>query len=342
MPTATEVARRASAPPEEEFWQRYSPHHEFPLSSATSIALHVLILALLAVAGWWIIRMGSARSLPLADVPVYLEQGGGDGPGQGGIGPGGDRRNPLFEDVGRNERKDPDRPVDPPQNRLVPPPVVLPRPPKDDADLRQLFKESDQAKIELERITNANREKFRQASRRNGQPGPGGKDKDKGPGNGPGPGGLGTPEERDERLGRWVMVFDTYSGDDYARQLDSLGAYLGVPHKDGEKVSYLIIRDLHARPATGKFEDLADIGRIHWTDSKRESIAPLCQALGIRPVPDHDLAFFPEELERKLLRLELQYKGLREDQIRETRFKIRKTADGHEPVVIEQTPKKRT
>ena len=32
------------APFEEPFWQRYSPHHEFPLSSATSIALHMLAL----------------------------------------------------------------------------------------------------------------------------------------------------------------------------------------------------------------------------------------------------------------------------------------------------------
>jgi hypothetical protein len=341
MPTATQAAGRAPAPPEEEFWQRYSPHHEFPLSSATSIALHLLILALLAVAGWWIVSMGSARSAPLPDVPVYVEPGGGNGPGQNGSGPGGDRRDGQVEDVGPDQQKH-DRPIDPTPKRLVQPPVVPPLPPKDDADLRRLLRESDQAKDELERITEANRQKFRQALRRAGRPGPGGKDKDKGPGNGPGPGGLGTPEQRELRPGRWVMVFDTYSGDDYARQLDSLGAYLGIPHKDGEKVSYLIIRDLHARPATAKFEDLADIGRIHWTDSKRESIAPLCQALGIRPVPDHVLAFFPEELERKLLRLELQYKGLREDQIRETRFKIRKTADGHEPVVIEQTPKKRT
>jgi hypothetical protein len=337
MPTATQAAGRTSAPPEEEFWQRYSPHHEFPLSSATSIALHVLILALLAVAGWWIIRMGSERSAPLADVPVFVEPpSGGGAPGPGGNGPGGGQPALLIEDVGP-KHENPDQ-IESPKNRLDQPAGLPPVVPQNNGDLKRIIGESEQAIIESERITKENREKLRQALRRSSRPGPGGKDKDEGPG----PGGLGTPEEREERLGRWVMVFDTYSGDDYARQLDSLGAYLGIPHKDGEKVSYLIIRDLHARPATGKFEDLADIGRIHWTDAKRESIAPLCHALGIRPVPDHVLAFFPEELERKLLRVELQYKGLREDQIRETRFKIRKTADGHEPVVIEQTPKKRT
>jgi len=342
MPTATQATGRVSSPPEEEFWQRYSPHHEFPLSSATSIAIHVLLLALLALAGWWIVRMGSERSAPLADVPVDFDWGGGGGgPGQGGDGPDGVNDGPQAENVGQNQQN-PDRPAEPPQNRLVPPPAMPPLVPKDDGDWERLRAETEQARIEVERITKANRERVRQGLREGGRPGPGGKDKDRGPGKGPGPGGLGTPREREERLGRWVMVFDTYSGDDYARQLASLGAFLGIPRQDGNDVSYVIIRDLRVRPAGGKVQDLAEIDRIHWTDGKRESIAPLCQTLGIRPTPDHVLAFFPEELERKLLRLELQYKGLREDQIRETRFKIRKTADGYEPVVIEQTAKKQT
>ena len=29
--------KAALIPPEEKFWQRYSPHHEFPLSTVTSI-----------------------------------------------------------------------------------------------------------------------------------------------------------------------------------------------------------------------------------------------------------------------------------------------------------------
>ena len=77
----------------------------------------------------------------------------------------------------------------------------------------------------------------------------------------------------------------------------------------------------------------------YWVDEKRESITPLCMALGIRPTPDHVVAFFPEELEKKLLKLELQYRGRREDDIYETRFKVRKTASGYEPIVIEQKAK---
>src|SRR5262245_52595677 len=34
---------KSLTPPEERFWQRYSPHYEFPISSVSSLAIHVLI-----------------------------------------------------------------------------------------------------------------------------------------------------------------------------------------------------------------------------------------------------------------------------------------------------------
>ena len=36
-------------PPEERFWKRYSPHHEFTLSSASSAVVHLLALGILAL-----------------------------------------------------------------------------------------------------------------------------------------------------------------------------------------------------------------------------------------------------------------------------------------------------
>src|SRR4051794_38081251 len=39
-----------SQPPAESFWQRYSPHHEFPLSSVGSLTLHAVLLGLLVLA----------------------------------------------------------------------------------------------------------------------------------------------------------------------------------------------------------------------------------------------------------------------------------------------------
>jgi hypothetical protein len=344
MPAAAPSVDRASMPPEEQFWQRYSPHHEFPLSSATSVGLHVLALVLLALLGWWLARQASVTRSALPELPVYVQSGK---PGGGPRGDGAEQAvaggGAQAEDIGP-KKQDQKEQVGPSRIELAQPRLEQPQQPDDKDALQRLIKESQRIGNESERITKENREKLRQGLARPGskdRPGPGGpgKDgKDGGRGNRTGP-GPGTLEERERRMGRWVMVFDTYNGEDYARQLAGLGAFLGIPVRQGEDVSYKIIRDLRARPAAGEFEDLAEIGRIQWTDERSESIAPLCRALGIQPAPDHVLAFFPVELEQKLLRLELRYKGLREEQIRETRFKIRKTADGYEPVVIEQKPK---
>jgi len=338
MPAAVDSLGRSPSAPEEQFWQRYSPHHEFPLSSATSVALHGLLLALLVLLGSWLAGFASAPRGGLGEVPVYvLQDGGGQGNPDGDGNPAGLPAN-LVEDIGPIQEKAISGPM-PPRNRLDQAVRAPPNPPKsnDDSELRRLIQAGDRAHEESRRMSAENRARLREGLRRTQGTGP----KDKGPGNGDGPGpvGLGTPKEREERLDRWVMVFDTYSGEDYARQLAGLGAFLAIPRREGDRESYVIVRDLHFRPVTGRTEDLAEITRIGWTDAKRESIAPLCAALGIRPVPDHVLAFFPHELERKLLRLELQHKGLREDQIRETRFKIRKTASSYEPIVIEQKAK---
>src|SRR3982750_431601 len=64
-------------PPDEKFWQRHSPHQEFPLSGVATVLIHLLVLfGLVLVAG---VRGCTAEkdrgSLPIvADVPV-----GGDG-----------------------------------------------------------------------------------------------------------------------------------------------------------------------------------------------------------------------------------------------------------------------
>src|SRR5262249_48503762 len=163
----------------------------------------------------------------------------------------------------------------------------------------------------------------------------GGKDRGQGTGKGDKEGpNTGKLDDRMKRSLRWVMIFETYNGDDYARQLAALGAFLAIPQGKGDL--YLVIRDLNKRPHHGSVEDITKITRIYWEDNKRESITPLSMALGIRPVPDHIVAFFPEKLEKELLQIELQYKNKKEHEIFETRFKVQKTATGYAPVVIDQ------
>ena len=48
----------------------------------------------------------------------------------------------------------------------------------------------------------------------------------------------------------------------------------------------------------------------------------------------------PEELEQKLLKLEKAYRGLEEDQIHETKFRVLEKDGRFEPQVVEQTPRR--
>ena len=339
QPVVVKGAKAAAAsPPEEEFWKRYSPHHEFPLSTAASVALHVLALVLLAVIGIWLLSSAN-RKKPLQEIGVVVVGGGGGGnPRAQGEGPGGELSRPEEEDLG-NDNKDTPNQADPKRERLnatLPPIDLMPQ--TNDQNARELIEQAGDAVRSQSRINKDAQDKLRR-SVGYGQGGPGrdggrergqdtGKGSDKGAGDG---------NKRYERTLRWVMVFDTYNGEDYANQLSGLGAILAIPRSNNQ---YFVIRDLKKRPRVDLLdENIEQIKRIYWVDDKRESITPLCMALGVNPTPDHVVAFFPEKLEAQLLKLELKYKGLKENEIYETRFKVRKTAGGYEPVVVDQKAK---
>jgi hypothetical protein len=341
MSTANPAAKKAKSsksPPEETFWKRYSPHHEFPLSTVMSVSMHVLSLVLLFLAVRWLIHSDKGR--PLQEIGVIIAPGGGGGNPQGvGKGPGGELKSPDQENVDTSaENSNTPPPPERTQPELAPskPEAIFPT--VQDQGVRELLKSSNDAVRAQAHVADSVREKLRRGLMPGqGQGGPGsggGKDRgtDTGIGRDTGP-GTGNMNERLKRTLRWVMVFDTFNGEDYARQLAGLGAILAFPRS---KDQYLVVRDLNTRPARGHVEDIEKIKRIYWVDDKRESITPLCLALGVKPVPDHVVAFFPEKLEKKLLELELKYKGRKESEIYETRFKIVKSASGYDPVVIDQ------
>jgi hypothetical protein len=339
MPSATTSVPGTPLPPEEKFWQRHSPHHEFPLSSVTSVAIHIVVLILLFCLGKFLLDMASDSRKPLVEVPVFVgDPGGGGRPLGAGAGPGPGAGNPQLENVGKPDAADPNpaKPVDPKRPEINPLPALDPLPTKDRGD-RELIENAKKAEEQLSRMSKKARDSLRKGlgTHNPGKDGGPGKDKDGGPGEGEGP-GSGSGKRRLERMDRWIMLFDTLSGEDYARQLHGLGAILAIPRDNDE---YAIIRDLSQRPVKVELGDIGSIQRVYWEDNKIDSIRPLCRALGIEPEPTHVVAFFPESLELKLLRIELQFKGLREEQIKQTRFKIRRTANGYEPVVVDQNAK---
>src|SRR5207248_10268307 len=115
-----------------------------------------------------------------------------------------------------------------------------------------------------------------------GGPGSGG---GAGTGDGPGTGGgdgANTGGIRAARKLRWTIMFNTVSGYDYLRQLDTLGAILAVKAPDGELKT---IRNLLQRPAKLEVEDLQKLNRIFWIDDKSETVEQLVHALGLPFTP---------------------------------------------------------
>jgi hypothetical protein len=328
------------APAEEPFWNRYSAHHEFPLSTATSIALHVLALVFLIVAGWWVASMIEKSKLEVGTLEEStLAGGGGNRQGEGNA--AGDRP-----------------PASSGQEDVTPPTTEPPKPVADVAPLEPIKKqfadqldvilkdtdgrainEANEAVKALQKLTLATRNKLLNplgpGKGQGGSGRDGGKDagKDTGKDKFTGP-GVNKFSQRQTRVLRWVMRFNTLNGNDYRRQLAGLGAILAFPQPDG---GYVIYRDLTKTPAKGEVEDIAGIKRIFWVDEKKDSIRSLASAMDV-PVPDGPIvAFFPVELEAELLRKELLYKGKKEEDIKETHFKINRGSGGkYVPEVVEQ------
>ena len=49
-PTANPIPM--PVPPEEQFWKRYSPHHEAPLSGISSVATHIVLILMILLIAW--------------------------------------------------------------------------------------------------------------------------------------------------------------------------------------------------------------------------------------------------------------------------------------------------
>jgi hypothetical protein len=325
--------KAAQAPPAGIFWKKYSPHHEFPLSLSSSVFLHILGFVLLG--GFLLAFFGLNRDKELPVDAVTIAGGGGNKEGQGNN-PGGGvlpsneaiQDKPQPETVSNSINRE----------KLVKPEVKTPELVVPDAG-RPVDANTAAADNALSATSDKARKLLIGPLAGKGQGGPGsgggqGSGKGTGIGNASGP-GRGTLNQREKRQLRWTMIFNTRSGEDYADQLLGLGAILAILGPDGE---YLVIRDLDRRhrPVQAKPEDLKQLNRIYWVDDKPQSVHSLAMALGIRPVPDHIVAFFPQELEKELAEKELKSFRGKEEDIAETTFKVERRGNRYEPLVISQ------
>jgi hypothetical protein len=325
-------AKEQRQPSEESMWVRYSPHHEFPLSTATSVGVHILIVFLLILVGWvgsyFLIFGGN----PPPEVGAVVLDGGGGGNPHGvkdGV-----RDGFAKEDVQQPTDAVPTTPSADVDVKVdeKPPDLTIP---KTDNDSSRVV--SGEASSKLSKIAG-----LAGAWGRGGSGTGGGRGSGEGTGIGAGKGNGRALSDRERQMLRWTMTFRTENGEDYLRQLREIkpggGAILAIPK--GSDGTYEVIRDLNARPAVGQVEDVKKLNRIFWIDDKADSVATLARTLGIER-PQYIVAFFPYELEEELKRLEkaaaqAKYGGRRRvEDIQETKFSI--TADGR-PKVDSLTP----
>jgi hypothetical protein len=329
MTTATQTA---GLPPEEKFWQRYSPHREMPVSAASSLALHALVIGGLLLLAWlgWLgfqkpqgtLPVEPVRLLPpgsLKDSPVKPRLGDPDG-------------SPAVAEARPDPKPGPAEP-DPKRPTLDPPGVVEP-PEKKPVDSARLFPGGnprspfDEIKRAIEGKTRADGPNPRGDPRGDKDSPSLGGDKNRRP-----------LTVREQRMERWAMVLPARTGTEYLGQLRTLGAILAIPVEDGK--AFKVVRDLSGRgPAKLLDEDLSTLQRIYWYDHRPESVRSLMAALRCDLQPRYVVAFMPQALEERLLRLEKEYRGLREEQIKATQFEFRPDGrGGFSVVVVSQTPR---
>jgi hypothetical protein len=362
-PPAEKSGKQASSPlvpPEERFWQRYSPHAEFPLSSTGSLVLHLLAFGLLGLMAWLGTVLFSHVSRQLPVEAVRLAGGGGNPRGQGD---GPNTGAPIEAGSQTSEAATANAPP-----ADVPPPKIevnadpLPQPQFDEPG-RQIQKTDDSSRVFTGLSQRAAKIQL-PGSRPSGY-GKGGTGSGGGSGSGKGSGvGRGTNAgaenftQRQKRHARWDMLLgpDSKSASGYVRVLHSLGAILAIPVREsGDGFDYMIVRDLSARPAKLLKEDFLDVckelgAEYYWLEDKPINVKDILSILRIptpKIAPDklHFIALLPAKFEEKLFRLEIdflnkRYPGHSEDDIERTKFQLKGRNGNYEPEVVEQKLKK--
>ena len=323
----TKAAKKPSRqPPSDSVWVRYHPWMEGAMGHIASWSIHLLILGVAILVSlayaWGFIKQN--HQLPVEPVQ-FADAGGGGSPEGSGDGPGGDHA-PAKEGVTSDKPNDGNT-TNPTADRVQLTEVQAQRVaqefPAEDARRIQQGPESVKAFTDLDKEF---RDKLRDGinpSKGNGgtgKDGGTGSGKDKGIGSGTGEGTGRMLNEREKRMLRWSMKFNTRTGLDYLQQLDALGAILAIP--DGPGGQFKVIRELSRRPPQLLDEDLSKIQRIWWIDDNPRSVESLMTAMGLPLRPSRVVAFIPPELEDDLAQKELAFKGLKEDQIYETKFDV--------------------
>ena len=299
------------APPDEQFWEKYSPHYEFPLSGVGSVLMNVGALAVFLMALWFMARSTASdkEPLPISSKEVLF---GDNDAGPQGEGAGGGTK---------------DEAVDTPA-------AAVPSQPVPEAELKEVTKDlspyvpnipnaPDSPKVEsLPNIPKL--AQLSQEIRKKLLPGAGEK-----PGTGTGPGsgstdtpgaGTGTkgdPSSSTNRSLRWTIDFKTGGARDYLNQLIACKAVLAFPFPDK---SLRVFRDPGAATPVSEPFDKNQLPGIYFVDDT--NAGEIARELGLTHRPTYFICFFPREIEEELAAKERKHRDRKESEIFSTTFSI--------------------
>ena len=296
--------------PDEEFWERYSPNQEFPLSWAASVAIHIALFLLFL----FVIRQLSGSDTPPTP-PMRAIALIDDGPeGQSG---GSDGGSSTPKESVTEEKFE--VPVKVPEARI--------------AEVQNKFSEwapnmNINPELAEKLAQSPNMEKFSRLGDKLRKDLLAGLNEGKGGGNGEGKGGpqeKGTASEYGpaadssaRRSIRWTLNFEVTNGADWLTQFSVLKASLLFPM--GKSGDYIKVSDCAKPREHQRVTDLPQ--ESYFVDDRRKSVAEVANACGLDFIPSEFLAFFPKVVEEELAAKERDYRGRAEKDIIETDFRI--------------------
>lgn len=320
------------APPDEKFWERYSPHYEFPLSSVGSALMHVGALVLFIV----VLRfLADLTTLDTPAVPMTVARVTGAGE-TSGVGSAGSEGGAEPENVDNIVASNPSRPVPEAALRDVQQDIKdwMPKVPSS-ADAPRLEDLPNPNK--LAKLNQDLRKKLLQGN--NGDKGMGdATGKGENPQAGAGTGGTGDGTSSPERAVRWELIFTTENSKHYLKQLAAMNATLVFRGADGVDRAY---SNVDQSPPTVKDFRREDLPGLYFVDDSEESATRLGRELGLNFRPKFFIAFFPKEVEDDLAAKERRFRDRKESEIFSTKFKMINRDGKITAEVVEQVPVRR-
>ncbi len=356
MPATKEAKPVAETPPEDSFWKRYSPHHEFTVAGAASVFLHGSVVVAMVVTGLGLLwSSASEKQRPVSMGMVMLAPGDTGFEGGGGEtglpGP----MNPSRTETALNPMDPPEIGFTPKANDSFTPTPVLEVPAVGaeekitDDPLAELLKSAKATEAQIA-AAKAQAEKNAKAGnttggtgnpKGTGGQGGGGVGVGKGSKTGPGVGTGGLAGGRKKTLSevradRWRF---NLSGDPvkHGEKLVHMGVVIAVPQGRDD---YLVARDLKRRPVEFAKEDLAPYkNAVKWENSSAASLQGLARELQMPAAPAKILLLLPKDREEAMAEAEANFAKTQRRSlaaVQETWFDFRLRNGVYEPFVISQ------